>query len=205
MRKGIIFLGKRRSRGSPKAQWPDYHLAGTTHSQQKWARKYGTVDDWDSWWDLHPFDAVPGYLGIKKRRPATYRWYQTLPGPGRPGYRPLWLSELDPTIPAGILFPSARVVNAFGPEARRWFTCQTDLMMAYAILEGYQHIILTGHCTKFEGTHILDHVGMLVWMTIARERGIEVTIVPPSWYLGQVKPYGVSLDGWTPIRPGKVA
>lgn len=203
--KTVIFLGKRKERGSPKLRWPGAELWGTTHSNQKWARKFGTVDDWDSWWDLHPFNTVPGYLGIKKRRPETYRWYQTLPGPGQPGYRPLWLSELDPTIPAGVLFPTTRVVNAFGAEARRWFTCQTDLMMAYAILEGYQHIILAGHCTKFETAHILDHVGMLVWMTIARERGIEVTIVKPSWYLGQAKPYGVSLDGWTPIRPGKVA
>ena len=129
----VVFLGKRTGPGSPKAQWPGCTLWGTTHSNQKW-RKYGTVDDWDAWWDLHPFNPVPGYAGIKQRRLKTYRWYQTLPGPDQPGYRPLWLVEPDPTIPAGVLFPKAEILAAFDRQLHgRWFTCQVDLMMAYAI------------------------------------------------------------------------
>ncbi len=192
--KTIVFLGKRTSRESPKVRWPDAHLAGTTHSNQKWAKHYGTVDDWDSWWDLHPFDPVPGYLGIKKRRARTYRWYQQLPGPTQPGYRPLWLTELDPTIPAGVLFPKQRIIDAF--PGRLFITCQVDLMMAWAIMEGYEHIILHGHGTKFELKHMIDHCGVIVWMTIARERGIKVTIVPPSWYLGPRNAYGISAGNW---------
>jgi hypothetical protein len=205
--KEVIFLGKRKEHGSPSRRWPGAHLAGTTHSNQKYAKRYGTVDDWHSWWDLHPFNPVPGYDGIKKRRPSTYRWYQSLPGPGQPGYKPLYLAELDPTIPAGVLFPKQQILEELRVphETRRWFTCQVDLMMAYFIVQGYEHIILHGHGMKFGSsnaqlTHMIDHCGVLVWMTVARERGIKVTVVEPSWYVGPRKPYGISLDGWDSLR-----
>lgn len=203
--KSVIFLGKRTVPGSPRVRWPEAELWGTTHSNVKYAAKrdkqgrvLGTVDDWTAWWDLHPFDPVIGYEGIKKKRPATYRWYQTLPGPGQPGYRPLWLAELDPTIPAGVLFPTQRVLEAFAidGEPGGWFTCQVDLMMAYAILEGYEHIILHGHGVSRELKHMIDHVGIVYWIAVARERGIRVTVVPPSWYLAPKHPYGVSRGPW---------
>jgi len=196
--KTVIFLGKRKTPGSPKAQWPGAELWGTTHSNQKYAAKLGTVDDWDSWWDLHPFNPVPGYEGIKKKRPASYRWYQTLPGPDSPYYRPMWLAELDPTIPAGVLFPKQRILDAFAIDGEdgRWFTCQVDLMMAYAILEGYEHIVLHGHGVSRELKHMIDHVGIVYWIAVARERGIKVTVVPPSWYLAPKNPYGISAGNW---------
>lgn len=195
--KTVVLLGKRTSRESPKVQWPDCHLAGTTHSQMKWGPKYGVIDDWDSWWDLHPFNPVPGYAGIKRRRASTYHWYQTLPGPDQPGYRRLYLTELDPTIPAGVLFDQDRILEAFPREVHgRWFTCQVDLMMANFILEGYDHIVLHGHGTKLEREHMIAHVGVIYWIAIARERGIKITIVPPSWYLGPKYPYGISPGHW---------
>lgn len=203
--KTVIFLGKRKAPGSPLEQWPGADLWGTTHSNVKYATKrddkgrlLGTVDDYTAWWDLHPFDPVPGYVGIKRKRPAAYRWYQTLPGPGQPGYRPLWLAELDPTIPAGVLFPKARILEAFAIENEpgTWFTCQVDLMMAFAILEGYEHIILHGHGVSRELRHMIDHVGILYWIAVARERGIKVTVVAPSWYLAPKNPYGISPGHW---------
>jgi len=203
--KTVIFLGKRTAPGSPRERWPEAELWGTTNSNVKYAQKrdkerrvIGTVDDWTAWWELHPFGPVPGYEGVKRKRPAAYRWYQTLPGPNQPGYRPLWLAELDPTIPAGVLFPKARVLDAFKipGEGHGWFTCQVDLMMAYAILEGYEHIILHGHGVSRELKHMIDHVGIVYWIALARERGIKVTVVAPSWYLAPKNPYGVSAGDW---------
>ena len=196
--KTVIFLGKRKTPGSPKAQWPGAELWGTTHSNQKYAAKLGTVDDWDSWWDIHPFNPVPGYEGIKKKRPASYRWYQTLPGPDSPYYRPMWLAELDPTIPAGVLFPKQRILDAFNieDENRIEATCQVDLMFMHAILEGYEHIVLHGHGVSREKQHMIDHVGILYWIGFARARGIKVTVVPPSWYLAPKNPYGISAGNW---------
>lgn len=203
--KEVIFLGKRMKPGSPSAQWPGAALWGTTNSNVKYAHKrdkrgrvIGTVEDWTEWFDIHPFDPVPGYKGIKLQRPAAYRWYQTLPGPGQPNYRPLWLAELEPTIPAGVLFPTERVLDAFKipGEGHGWYTCQVDLMFAYAILEGYEHIVLHGHGVSRELKHMIDHVGIVYWIALARERGIKVTIVPPSWYLAPKNPYGVSRGNW---------
>jgi hypothetical protein len=196
--KSIIFLGKRTRPGSPKAQWPDAHLAGTTHSQQKYERRLGVVDNWDSWWDLHPFNETPWYAGIKKKRPKTYQWYQSLPGPGSPNYRPLWLLEPDPTIAAGVLFPVQEVLDAFpilgGNGA--FYTCQVDWMCGWALLRKYEHIILHGHGVSQDPTHMVAHRGILYWVTLARARGVKVTVVPPSWYLAPEKPYGVAAGGW---------
>lgn len=192
----VIFLGKRNKPGSPLVDYPGAHLAGTTHSNQKWGKRYGTVDDWHSWWDLHPFDPVPGYTGIIRRRRSTYEWYKTLPGVGEPGHRPLYLTELRPEIPAGVLFPKEEICDAFARKVHgRWFTCQVDLMMAWFILKGVHHIILHGHGQRFDRKHMIDHCGVLVWMTVARERGIKVTILKPSWYLGPDRAYGIDYAG----------
>jgi hypothetical protein len=194
--KSVIFLGKRTGSGSPTAKWPGAELWGVTHGNQKY-RKHGFITDWSAWWDLHPINPTPFYRGIKAKRPETYRWFQSLPGPESPGYRPVWLLETDPTIPAGVVFPWRRVADAFAipGEPGGWFTCQVDWMMAYAILEGYERIILAGHGISRELQHMVAHRGVLYWVAIARERGITVTIEPPSWYRAPEKPYGVAAGG----------
>jgi len=195
--KEVIFLGKRKTPGSPKAQWPNAELWGVTHSQQKY-HKLGTVDDWDSWWDLHLIHKTAFYPGIKLKRRSTYNWYQTLPGPDSPHYRPLYLFELDPTIPAGVQFPIQEVLDAFpvlnGNGA--WYTCQLDWQFGFALLRGYEHIVLHGHGVSQEPQHMVAHRGILYWVTLARERGVKVTIVPPSWYLAPTAPYGIAAGGW---------
>ena len=192
----VIFLGKRTAAGSPRAQWPNAELWGTTHSNQKY-KKLGQVTDWTSWWDLHPVHPTPFYRGIIQKRPDTYRWYQTLPGPNAPGYRPVWLLEHDKTIPACVVFPWQDVLKAFPIEGETgsWMTCQVDWMMAYAILNDYRHIILHGHGVSREPQHMVAHRGILYWIAVARSRGVKVTIVPPSWYLAPEQPYGVAAGG----------
>jgi hypothetical protein len=195
--KSVIFMGKRKGAGSPREKWPEAELWGVTHSNQKY-KKHGMITDWSQWWDLHPVNGTSFYKGgIKGRRPNTYAWYQTLPGPESPDYRPVWLLEKDPTIPAGVVFPWERVLEAFKipDEPGGWFTCQVDWMMAYAILEGYQRIILAGHGVSLEPTHMVDHRGILYWIAVARERGITVTVQPPSWYRAPELPYGVAAGG----------
>lgn len=192
----VIFLGKRRGSGSPREKWPEAELWGTTHSNQKY-RKHGMIEDWTAWWDLHPVNPTSFYQGIKAKRPATYAWYQSLPGPGEPNHRPVWMLEKDPSIPASVVFPWKFVLEQFpiDGEAGSWMTCQVDWMAAYAILERYEHIILHGHGVSREPAHMVAHRGILYWIAVARERGIKVTIVPPSWYLAPLQPYGVAAGG----------
>ena len=97
--KTVIILGKRLQPGSPRERWPEAELWGITHSNHKYKR-FPPIEDWTSWWDLHPVEPTPVYRGIKAMRPATYHWYQQLPGFGTTGYRPLWLLERDTSIPA---------------------------------------------------------------------------------------------------------
>lgn len=197
MGKSVIFLGKRKHPGSPRLKWPDAELWGTTHSNQKY-QKHGQIMDWTAWWDVHPIHPTPWYRGIQALRPKTYEWYKTLPGPEHPKYRPLWMLEKDPAIPAAVVFPWQTYVDAFKIEGEvgTWFTCQVDWMMAHAILEGYEHIILHGHGVSHEPQHMVAHRGILYWIAVARERGIKVTVVAPSWYLAPEKPYGVAAGGW---------
>lgn len=203
--KEVCFLGKRTNPGSPKLQWPHCSLFGTTNSNQRYAHKrnkqgqvIGTVDDWDEWYDLHPFNPTPWYQGIKRLRPATYRWFQSLPGPTSPQYRPLWLFELDPTIPAGVQFPIQDVLDAFpildGNGA--FYTCQLDWMCGHVLLRGVEHLILHGHGVSQEPQHMAAHRGALYWIAVARERGVTVTVVPPSWYLAPTAAYGIAAGGW---------
>jgi hypothetical protein len=195
--KSVILLGKRRSPGSPREQWPGAELWGTTSSNQKYAKKHGAITDWTSWWDLHPVHPTPFYRGIRAMRPETYAWYTKLPGPDSPKYRPVWMLEKDPLVPASVAFPWREVLDwaRVPDEPGAWMTCQVDWMMAYAIREGYQHIILHGHGVSREPAHMVAHRGILHWVTVARERGVRVTIVPPSWYIAPEQPYGVAAGG----------
>lgn len=200
--KSVIFLGKRTTSGSPRKLWPDAELWGTTHSNQRYARQHGVIDDWSSWWDLHPLNSTSFYKGIKHKRPATYKWYLTLPGPGDPKYRPLWLlddcMEEKPPIRAAVVFPWRSILEAFPPapgEKGSWFTCQVDWMFAAALVHGYEHIILHGHGVSRDPQHMIAHRGILHWVTLARERGVKVTIVAPSWYIAPELPYGVAAGG----------
>jgi hypothetical protein len=196
VKREVILLGKRRNPGSPREQWPGAELWGTTSSNQKYAKKHGEIRDWTSWWDLHPVFPTPFYKGIKALRPETYRWYQGLPGPGHPKYRPVWMLEIDPTIPASVAFPWREVLEwARQPEGGAWFTCQVDWMMAWALHERYEHIILHGHGVSREFQHMAAHRGILHWVAVARERGCKVTIIPPSWYIAPEQPYGVAAGG----------
>jgi len=203
--KTVVFLGKRKSPGSPKSRWPNAHLAGTTHSYTKYLSKLGPIDDYDSWWDLHLFgpsrDASGHvfYKGIKARRPETYRWYQTLPGPGEAGYRPLWLLEPDPTIRAGVIFPLADVRKEFAifddveqSQPGGWWTCQLDLMIGWHIMQGYEHLILHGHGISADVKHFANHRGILYWIGYARGRGIRISVMTPStWYRAPLKAYPI--------------
>ena len=199
--KEVIFLGKRTKAGSPRKFWPTADLWGVTHSNQKYAKRHGQIDDWTEWWDIHPINSTPFYKGIKAKRPKTFDWYKTLPGPGAPNYRPLWLLDdaaLEvPPIPAARVFDWREVFDAFpiDGEIGRWFTCQVDWMFGAAILRRYEHIILHGHGVSLDPRHMVAHRGILYWLAVARERGIKVTIMPPSWYLAPEKPYAIAAGG----------
>lgn len=198
--KSIIVLGKRKAPGSPRATWPDSELAGTTGSNQKYQKRYGLIDDWTEWHDLHPINKTSFYPGIKALRPRTYDWFRKLPGPDDFGYRPLYMFEmngrtggLDPSIRAAVRFPIEEVLDHFPPD-RYVYSCQLDWMLPFYLLRGYQRVVLAGHGVSRELEHMARHRGILAWIAVLRERGVEVVVQPPSWFIPP-KPYGIESGG----------
>lgn len=211
--KSVVFIGKRTIPGSPKTQWPDAELWGATHSFTKYQKKLGPLEGWDQWFDLHTFGPTKDnagrvfYKGIKQRRPHSYDWYRTLPGPNQPGYRPLWLLEPDPTIPAGVIFPLAEVRKEFAifddmdqKTPGGWWTCQIDLEIAFAIMQGFDHLILHGHGISADVRHFANHRGILYWIGYARGRGVRISVLSPStWYRAPLKAYPVETGPLYPV------
>lgn len=196
--RAVVIHGKVLSPVSPKVQYPDADLWACTHTQDQYRKLGAHLDDWDEWWDYHPIDKVKWYRGIKVVRPHTWKWYASLPANGRP----VWLMEQHPDIPASRRFPVELVRAAFpvedhegqDPPGGMW-TCQVDYMMAWALLQGRQHIILHGHGVSKDLEHMIAHRGILYWIATARALGVRVTVCKPSWYRAPLKAYQVEKGG----------
>jgi hypothetical protein len=205
----IVFLGKRSEKvpDSPKPRYPGSHLAGVTHANVR-KPNLPQITDWDTWWDIHPikrtrFADGTVYEGIENLRPKALGWYRKLPGPGQHGYRPLYMLEHYPDIPASVRFPVEDVVKAFPvfdelaqAEPGFFATCQVDYMMAWAILQGYEHIVLAGHGVSQDPEHMIAHRGILYWRGFAEGRGLRMTVHRPSWYRCPQRLYAVTTRGW---------
>ncbi len=194
----VVLHGKVIKPISPRVEYPDADLWGCTHTQQQYEKHKATLDDWTAWWELHPIERTSFYQGVRHLRPKTLAWYQTLPG----GSRPLWMLKKEPSIPASQAFPFDQVRKAFpiedevGLPSAGMFTCQVDWMMAWAIIQGYEHIVLHGHGVSQKPDHMVAHRGILYWIAVARERGRRVTVKAPSWYRAPTKAYGIEAGGW---------
>lgn len=197
--KTVIMLGKRTSSVSPRQGWPDAELWGVTQSNQMNEKKFGPITDWTQWWNLHPLHPTPFFPSIEQRHPKTWAWYASLPA----NDRPVVMQDVDPRIPASVRFPLERVRAAFPifddaqqTEARIMATCQVDLMMAFALLDGYQHIILDGHGVSTKPEHMVAHRGIQYWVGFARGAGVQVTVREPSWYRAPEKVYAYEVAGY---------
>lgn len=197
--KTVVIHGKVITPVSPKVQFPEADLWVCTHTQQQYAKHKAKLDDWDEWFEVHPVERTKFYEGVQIKRPKTLAWYRTLPA----NSRPLWMLTVDPTIPASRRFPLEEVERAFPKDPSEdgmWWTCQVDYMIPYAMLRGYEHIVLHGHGVSTRPEHMLDHRGILYWIGFARGRGIRVTVLKPSWYRAPAKRYAYETGGLSRSR-----
>lgn len=196
--KTVVIHGKVLKPISPKVQYPDADLWGCTHTQLQYRRMNASLDNWDEWFELHGVEPTSFYPGVRALRPKALAWYRTLP----PNDRPLWMLDHYPDIPASQRFPIEEVMAAFpieddpGQPTTGMWTCQVDYLMAFAILRKYDCIVLHGHGISQSPAHMASHFGILYWVAVARERGIQVTIHAPSWYRAPRRPYGIASGGW---------
>ena len=199
MKKSVILHGKKISELSPRHGREQCELWGVTRSNQRYWD--GKLTDYTRWFDLHWIQARKSptnhkWPGLKNRRPLTWEWYQQ-----QDPSRPIYLQEVVPSIPASVRFPIEDVLAAFPGDLGVW-TCQVDLMMAFAIMEGFEQIILNGIGVGDRASYQVLHRGIIHWIAVARCRGIEVIVEAPSVYATSPLVYGYDFIGYdVKLRP----
>jgi hypothetical protein len=191
--KTVIIHGKRLLGNhyvSPRHGRPACELWGIARANPLfWLNR---LTDWTRWADLHPLVTTRTFPGIAERFPEEWRWMQA-----QDGTRPIYLQapEAHPRevqeqalrrfeeIPGAVRFPLADIQARYpiDGEPNRWFVDQTALLIAFACVEGFTHIILNGVGQSRRPDFILSHLSHLYWLAFARGLGVTVTIEGPSF------------------------
>jgi hypothetical protein len=187
----VIIHGKKVTDLSPRAGRPEADLWGVTRANCRFWK--GKLLDWTAWYDVHPLAATTGFPGIPERRPDAWAWMLA-----QDGTRPIYLQapEAHATanqalalkrfnmIPGARRFPIREIQAAFpiNGEPNRWFIEQAGMMIAKAILDGYERIILNGIGTQTTFEFERAHRSILYWIAFARGRGVQVEVEGPSIY-----------------------
>jgi hypothetical protein len=187
--KTVIITGRRTAHLSPKVRWPHAELWGVTRCNTFYWRE--ALTDWDRWFDLHPVASTEFHKGILAKRPEAWDWYTR-----QRGGRPIYLLETHPDVPDSVAFPRAAVQAHFQTTQ---FTVSVDWMIAFAMMQGYQRIVLNGIGTRMEPTYQYAHKGILYWIGRAQGAGLDLVIEGPSCYRAPEKVYGYETGApvWT--------
>lgn len=79
-----------------------------------------------------------------------------------------------PELPESECYPLSEVMASFGMD-EPYFTCTAAYMLAHAIHEGYEHIVLHGMYHVADSLEYMHHKPCIeYWVGIARGRGIKV-------------------------------
>ena len=148
-----------------------------------WACAPANIDlpRWDEWFEIHTYaDCVTRYPGYLQFLQAA-------------GGRPVWVAMDHKDIPAAIGFDSRKLFREFGMEFFGEGTGGSTVayMMAEAIYRGANEIALYGIDMATSSEYWTQRAGCMHFATIAKLRGIKVTIHPSSALLRSPSPYGV--------------
>lgn len=132
----------------------------------------------DAWFELHEDLDYP-CEGGRWQRYIDWLNLQTFPV----------YAQGDELIRRAIRFPIERLVDAFGLY---FFSSQVALMFAFAIESGATHVGLFGVDMAARSEYAHQKLGLLHFVTIARQRGIEVVAPPETEVLMPPPLYGYS-------------
>ena len=86
--------------------------------------------------------------------PKHWEWLREQPGPGEAGFKPIYMQEVDPEVPASVKYPKDEIVARFLPDYRRivdggeeqieYFGSSVEYMLALALYEDYDEIQIWG-------------------------------------------------------------
>lgn len=180
-KKTVIIHGKRITYDSPRSRWPHAELWGVTRCNVLYWGE--TLTDWTRWFDLHPLHPTPFHRGILAKRPQAWDWYTR-----QRGGRPIYLLETHPDVPDSVAFPRAALQATYGTQ----FMTSADWLIALALEEGFERIVLNGIGMRHEADFQYAHQG--IWHWIGYARGVlgwtNVVIEGASCYQPPQKVYG---------------
>jgi hypothetical protein len=107
---------------------------------------------WDRLFQIHKkFDYS---RSNNQNDPQHWAWLKSQPGPGQDGFKPVYMQEVDPEVPASVKFPKDEIVARFLPGYRRiakdgeeqieYFGSTVEYMVALALYEDVEEIQIWG-------------------------------------------------------------
>ena len=136
---------------------------------------------WTRWFNFH---SMKHQLA---RYPHGVKWFRE-----KDTSRPIYLQKVDPTIPASVAYPREAVMAHFANDGipETFFTCSCSLMLALAIMEGFERIELYGFMCKKDYEHAFERPCIAYWVGRARGAGISVYFPPGVDIVTSDKFYG---------------
>jgi hypothetical protein len=152
-----------------------------------WDHWKGQLGGWSRYFDVHPVQATAYHPGIVADRPGAWRWYRSLPAD-----RPIYLTNAHPDVPASVAYPLDYVLTALDDVPAWRLSTSIDEMIALALAEEFDRIILNGVGVGVEDNAAwqVQHQGIHFWIGYAIGKGVEVLVEGPSLY-GPARDAGV--------------
>lgn len=100
---------------------------------------------------------------------------------------PVYMQEKNEFTPNAAVFPKDEMIAKFGGD---FFTSSIGWMMAFAMHKGAEEIGIYGVDMATGGEYEYERPGAKYWISLARSRGVKVTIPPQSDLDAPIPLYG---------------
>lgn len=132
----------------------------------------------DAWFEIHPLSDTAVFT-------ADYvEWLRRFEGP-------VYVTSPAEQIASSVVYPREAMVEKYGPY---FFTSSLSWMFALALEQNPQEIGLWGVDMSASEEYARQRPGCHYFITLARERGIKVTVPPESDLLRPPMQYGFSTE-----------
>lgn len=196
--KTLIIHGRKLSDVSPRHRHPHADFWVCTRAVPYFWK--GKLTDWTECFDVHPLERTERFQGIAQRRPEAWAWYTR-----QDGSRPIWMQREHPAIKASKRFPLDEIIDyadtVLDPHAKdaRMFICQIGMMICFALLRGYEHIIFNGIGTVRHVEHQHLHRDINYWKGVIHGQGKRLDIEGPSTFRQPEKIYAYEALGYAEL------
>ncbi len=145
---------------------------------------------------VHVMGAILGFT------PDALAWYAQQD-------KPVYLIEPVPEVPTSVRFPIDQIQRFFARETRNGvqletcFGCSVDFLIAFALMEGFEHIDLQGIECRSEEEYRDQARSVMFWMGRGMGMGRVVTCSDTSGLCMVPAIYGYNVPTGAPTPPGQ--